>query len=73
MNNEIVNCPRCGAVAIKVTLKDELIGEVAKIIVNMNRGPVLIDPAPTAVNGHLARHLFKKVYRCPNCGHEWTK
>lgn len=59
-------CPKCGTIATKITLKDRIIGAVAKTV-------VLVDPAPTTGIGKNIKHLLHNVYRCPNCGHEWTK
>lgn len=61
-----INCPRCGAVASKITLKDKLIGAVAQTL-------GFVDPAPAMGDGKHIRHLFKNDYRCSNCGHEWTE
>ncbi len=59
------NCPKCGTMATKITLKDELIGDVLNGIIHVVH-------KPTIGFGHIAIHLFKNVYRCPNCGHKWT-
>lgn len=59
-------CPHCGTPTTKITLKDKLIGAVAKTV-------VFVDPAPTTGTGKELKGLLQNVYRCPNCGHEWTE
>ena len=59
-------CPKCGATAPQVTFKDKLIEGVVKMV-------VCVDPAPTTGIGKNIKHLLQNVYRCPNCGHEWTE
>lgn len=61
MNKETVKCQHCGTPTTKITLKDKLIGAVAKTV-------VFVDPAPTTCVGK-----SENVYHCPNCGHEWTE
>lgn len=65
MNNKVI-CPKCGTMATKVTFKDRIIGAVAKTV-------VFVDPAPTTGTGKELKGLLQNVYRCPNCGHEWTE
>lgn len=66
--DKIIKCPKCGAKAEKISLKDELRGKIL-------RGTVFVDPAliSTPFSGTIAKHIFKRVFRCPECNHEWSE